>query len=115
MMRADFRFTHEQFESKAAQVAPGAGGLLLLPYLEGERTPNVPDGTGVMIGAQPADVPRPQLLPRGDGRRDAGDELRPASPRATRRDRKTKFAQPVAGRDRNSGGRSWRTFQHPRS
>jgi len=23
---------------------------LLLPYLEGERTPNVPDGTGVMIG-----------------------------------------------------------------
>src|SRR6185369_1706741 len=24
--------------------------LMLLPYLEGERTPNVPDGTGVMIG-----------------------------------------------------------------
>ena len=23
---------------------------MLLPYLEGERTPNVPDGTGVMIG-----------------------------------------------------------------
>jgi xylulokinase len=31
-------------------VPPGAEGLLLLPYLEGERTPNVPDGTGVMIG-----------------------------------------------------------------
>ena len=23
---------------------------MLLPYLEGERTPNIPDGTGVMIG-----------------------------------------------------------------
>jgi len=50
MMRLDFGYSHEQFESKAGQVPPGANGLLLLPYLEGERTPNVPDGTGVMIG-----------------------------------------------------------------
>lgn len=50
MMRQDFGYTHEQFESKAKQVPAGAEGLLLLPYLEGERTPNVPDGTGVMIG-----------------------------------------------------------------
>ena len=50
MMRADFGYTHEQFENKAAKVGPGSGGLLLLPYLEGERTPNVPDGTGAMIG-----------------------------------------------------------------
>jgi xylulokinase len=50
MMRLDFEYSHEQFESKAGQVPPGANGLLMLPYLEGERTPNVPDGTGVMIG-----------------------------------------------------------------
>jgi xylulokinase len=50
MMRADFGYTHEQFAAKAATVPPGANGLLLLPYLEGERTPNVPDGTGTMIG-----------------------------------------------------------------
>ncbi len=50
MMRQDFGYTHEQFENKAAKVAPGSSGLLLLPYLEGERTPNVPDGTGAMIG-----------------------------------------------------------------
>lgn len=50
MMRSDFNYTHEQFESKAKQVPAGANGLLLLPYLEGERTPNVPDGSGVMIG-----------------------------------------------------------------
>ena len=53
MMRADFGYTHEQFENKAAKVPPGANGLLLLPYLDGERTPNVPDGSGVMIGINP--------------------------------------------------------------
>jgi len=50
MMRQDFGYTHAQFEKKAASVPPGARGLLLVPYLEGERTPNVPDGTGVMLG-----------------------------------------------------------------
>jgi D-xylulose kinase len=53
MMRQDFGYTHAQFEKKAASVPPGASGLLLLPYLEGERTPNVPDGTGVMLGITP--------------------------------------------------------------
>ena len=50
MMRLDFGYTHEGFASKAASVPAGSHGLLLLPYLEGERTPNVPDGTGVMLG-----------------------------------------------------------------
>ncbi len=53
MMRNDFGYSHEEFAAKAAKAAPGAGGLLLLPYLEGERTPNVPDGTGAMIGINP--------------------------------------------------------------
>ena len=50
MMRLDFNDTHETFASKAASVPAGSHGLLLLPYLEGERTPNIPNGTGVMIG-----------------------------------------------------------------
>ena len=29
---------------------PGAGGLLLLPYLAGERTPNLPEATGTVTG-----------------------------------------------------------------
>jgi sugar (pentulose or hexulose) kinase len=53
MMRADFGYSHEQFEHKAAKVPAGSNGLLLLPYLEGERTPNVPDGSGVMLGINP--------------------------------------------------------------
>jgi xylulokinase len=50
MARAGFGLTHEQFAAEAAKAPAGAGGLLLLPYLEGERTPNVPLGTGVWIG-----------------------------------------------------------------
>ncbi len=34
----------------ALSAAPGAGGLTLLPYLEGERTPNLPEATGTLTG-----------------------------------------------------------------
>lgn len=34
----------------ALQAEPGAGGLTLLPYLDGERTPNLPDATGTLSG-----------------------------------------------------------------
>ncbi len=54
MVRRDFKMDHAQFERTAAKAPAGADGLLLLPYLEGERTPNVPDGTGVFFGVRPA-------------------------------------------------------------
>jgi len=34
----------------AEAAAPGAGGLVLLPYLDGERTPNLPGATGALVG-----------------------------------------------------------------
>jgi xylulokinase len=34
----------------ALSAPPGADGLVLLPYLDGERTPNRPDATGVLHG-----------------------------------------------------------------
>ena len=34
----------------ALSAPPGADGLVLLPYLEGERTPNLPDSTGELHG-----------------------------------------------------------------
>src|SRR5712692_1363834 len=43
-------WTIEKFDAAIGRVPPGARGLLLLPYLEGERTPNIPDGTGVLLG-----------------------------------------------------------------
>ncbi len=51
MVRNDFEMTHEQFEAEAGKASAGSDGLMLLPYLEGERTPNVPNGTGVWFGA----------------------------------------------------------------
>jgi xylulokinase len=50
MVRDDFGMDHAEFERTAAKAPAGCEGLLLLPYLEGERTPNVPDGTGVYFG-----------------------------------------------------------------
>ncbi len=50
MARKDFKWDFQRFDAEAAQVPAGSNGLLLLPYFEGERTPNVPDGTGVWLG-----------------------------------------------------------------
>ena len=50
MVREDFGWSYEKFAAEAARVPAGANGLVLLPYFEGERTPNVPDGTGVWFG-----------------------------------------------------------------
>lgn len=50
MVRRDFGYDFKKFDTAAAKIPAGSHGLLLLPYLEGERTPNVPDGTGAMIG-----------------------------------------------------------------
>ena len=51
MVREHYGLSHRQYETAVAKVSAGSDGLLLLPYLEGERTPNVPDGTGVWFGA----------------------------------------------------------------
>lgn len=50
MVRNDFNLDHAKFNAVASKAPAGCDGLLLLPYLEGERTPNVPDGTGVFFG-----------------------------------------------------------------
>ena len=50
MVRNDFAWTHERFAAEAGRVPAGSNGLVLLPYFEGERTPNVPNGTGVWLG-----------------------------------------------------------------
>lgn len=61
MVRNDFGMTHAQFEATARKAPPGCEGLMLLPYLEGERTPNVPDGTGVFFGVNPRTFTAPHF------------------------------------------------------
>jgi xylulokinase len=44
------RVDHEELSSLALSAPAGANGLALVPYLEGERTPNRPDSTGALHG-----------------------------------------------------------------
>jgi xylulokinase len=53
MVRKMFGLDHAALSEAAASVDTGADGLLLIPFFEGERTPNVPDGTGVWLGIRP--------------------------------------------------------------
>jgi len=50
IVRNLFGFDFNMLENSIESSPPGAGGLVLLPYLRGERVPNVPDGTGVLYG-----------------------------------------------------------------
>jgi xylulokinase len=48
-----FGWSHEQMDQEIAGVPAGSDGLLFLPYLTGERTPNLPHGSGVFHGLTP--------------------------------------------------------------
>jgi xylulokinase len=41
---------YDRLSDLALSTEPGAGGLVLVPYLEGERTPNLPAATGTLEG-----------------------------------------------------------------
>ncbi len=45
------------FDRLALRSAPGAGGTVLIPYFDGERTPNRPDATGALLGLR-SDISR---------------------------------------------------------
>jgi xylulokinase len=65
----------------ALGAAPGSGGLVLLPYLDGERTPNLPDATGSILGLTrdamtPANLARASIEGMLCGLADAVDALR---------------------------------------
>lgn len=45
-----FGLDHAALEGAVSSVPAGSDGLLLVPYLDGERTPNVPAGKGVLFG-----------------------------------------------------------------
>lgn len=50
LIRRHYGWSAREFEA-VVEVAPaGAGGLMMLPYLEGERIPAVPEGCGVLHG-----------------------------------------------------------------
>lgn len=72
--------THEEVGQLALSAKPGAHGLTLLPYFEGERTPNRPNATGVFSGmnlsnSNPEDIARAMVEGMLAGLADAVDSL----------------------------------------
>jgi len=53
LVKSAFGLSNEQLTRAASRIAPGSDGVLLLPYFNGERTPNVPGGKGVFYGVTP--------------------------------------------------------------
>ena len=51
---------HERFDDLALEAPAGASGLVLVPHLDGERTPNRPGATGTLAGLR-SDVTPAQL------------------------------------------------------
>ncbi|MDF2376492.1 MAG: xylulokinase [Verrucomicrobiales bacterium] len=49
-VRSWFGWDLAELERQVDSVAPGVDGVSFLPYLNGERTPNLPNGTGVIHG-----------------------------------------------------------------
>jgi xylulokinase len=73
--------SHEELSDLALSAPAGAGGLVLVPYLEGERTPNKPDATGAIHGlrletANPAYLARAAVEGMICGLADAVDAVR---------------------------------------
>ncbi|KZE89362.1 xylulokinase [Microbacterium sp. TNHR37B] len=52
---------HHELSRLALAAQPGAGGLTLVPYFEGERTPNLPDATASLTGMTLASTTRENL------------------------------------------------------
>jgi xylulokinase len=52
---------HDELGRLALAAEPGAGGLVLKPYFEGERTPNLPDATATLFGMTLASTTRENL------------------------------------------------------
>ncbi|WP_158862433.1 xylulokinase [Leifsonia sp. AG29] len=52
---------HDGLSTLALSAEPGAGGVVLVPYFEGERTPNLPDATASLHGLTLASTTQPNV------------------------------------------------------
>jgi xylulokinase len=52
---------HDELSELALSAPSGADGLVLVPYLEGERTPNLPHATGALHGLRLGTASRPHI------------------------------------------------------
>ena len=63
LMRSLLNADISAFEERVAAAEPGAGGVITLPFFNGERTPNLPDAKGSIVGIDSRNA-RPENLLR---------------------------------------------------
>ena len=59
--RATLGVGYDELAELAAAAEPGAGGITLVPYFDGERTPNRPDATAALYGMTLANTRRENI------------------------------------------------------
>jgi xylulokinase len=52
---------HQEFSALALSAPPGAEGLVCIPYLQGERTPNLPQAAGALHGIRTQNLTPPNI------------------------------------------------------
>jgi xylulokinase len=61
LVKSLFAVGNEELDREVQAAPVGSGGLILLPYFVGERTPNVPSGTGVYFGINEFTMNKPHI------------------------------------------------------
>jgi sugar (pentulose or hexulose) kinase len=56
-----FEMSHDELTKILNETEVGSGGVMFLPYLTGERTPSMPDSTGVFYGLTPTNFTKENL------------------------------------------------------
>lgn len=62
LMRAPLDIRIQDFDENIASVPAGADGLLVLPFFNGERTPNLPSAKGSLLGLDATNCSKGHLL-----------------------------------------------------
>jgi sugar (pentulose or hexulose) kinase len=52
----------KEFDALAAEAPAGSDGLITVPFYNGERTPNLPNATGTILGMTPQNMTKPHLF-----------------------------------------------------
>ena len=56
-----FEMNHEELEKTINDAGAGSGGVMFLPYLTGERTPSMPESSGVYYGLTPGNFTKANM------------------------------------------------------
>jgi xylulokinase len=62
IMRGLFEYGVEEFDEIASKAPAGSEGIITLPFFNGERTPNLPNGKGCIVGMDMTNVSRKNIF-----------------------------------------------------